>query len=151
MKITRRDCILSAASLAATMPAEVGALESRSRDVAGEDAKAMSGVFTALFTPFKTETAAMHSTNLYTIADADCRCSLRAKFLGDAIPATSFAMGANATNGLEEHYDMQDVVQDNDWTSGRVVNDERKWFHSDIKNVAYFYLHQVFNRIKSGH
>ena len=104
-----------------------------------------------LFTPFKTETATMHSTNLYTIADADYRRSLRAKFLGDAIPATSFAMGANSTNGLEEHYDMQDAVQDNAWPSGRVVNDERKWFHSDIKNVAYFYLHQVFNRIKSGH
>ena len=104
-----------------------------------------------LFTPFKTETAAMHSTNLYTIADADYRRSLRAKFLGDAIPATSFAMGANAANGLEEHYDMQAAVQDNAWPSGRVVNDERKWFHSDIKNVAYFYLHQIFNRIKRGH
>ena len=104
-----------------------------------------------LFTPFKAETATMHSTNLYAIVDADCRSQLRAKFLGDAIPATSFAMGANSTNGLEEHYDMQDAVQDNAWPSGRVVNDERKWFHSDIKNVAYFYLHQVFNRIKSGH
>jgi len=53
MKITRRDCILSAASLAATMPAEVVALEARGRDVAEEDATTMAGVFTALFTPFK--------------------------------------------------------------------------------------------------
>ena len=103
-----------------------------------------------LFTPFKTETAAMHSTNLFEIADAAYRDGLRAKFLGDAIPATSFAAGANAIDGLIDNYNMQSAVQDNVWPNGRIVNDERKWFHSDIIRVAYFYLHQVFARFKRG-
>ena len=41
-----------------------------------------------LFTPFRSESDAMHSTNLFTIADATYREQLRSKFLGDAIPAT---------------------------------------------------------------
>ena len=39
----------------------------------------------------------MHSTSLFTIASASYRNELRAKFLADAIPATSFATGANFT------------------------------------------------------
>ena len=104
-----------------------------------------------LFTPFKTETAAMHSTNLYTIADADCRCSLRAKFLGDAIPATSFAMGANMTSGLLDNYNMQSCMP-NDWPEElkTELDDGQKvkiWKHSDIKNVAYYYVYLLFNRL----
>ena len=103
-----------------------------------------------LFTPFMTETASMHSTNLFEIADVAYRNGLRAKFLGDAIPATSFAAGANAIGGLIDNYNMQNAVQDNAWPGGRIVNDERKCFHSDIIRVAYFYLHQVFARFKRG-
>ena len=103
-----------------------------------------------LFTPFMTETASMHSTNLFEIADVAYRDGLRAKFLGDAIPATSFAAGANAIGGLIDNYNMQNAVQDNAWPNGRIVNDERKCFHSDIIRVAYFYLHQVFARFKRG-
>ena len=103
-----------------------------------------------LFTPFRAEANDMHSTNLFTIADEAYRKNLRAKFLGDAIPATSFATGRNAIDGLIDNYNMQSAVQDNAWPDEQVVNDERKWFHSDIRRVAYFYLHQVFTRIKMG-
>ena len=104
-----------------------------------------------LFTPFKAETAAMHSTNLYSVADADYRCSLRAKFLGDAIPATSFAAGANMTSGLLDNYNMQSYTP-NDWPEelktelddGQTV---KIWKHSDMKNVAYYYVYLLFNRL----
>ena len=45
----------------------------------------------------------MHSTNLFTIADASYRDELRAKMLGDAIPAESFAAGANEIRGFLNH------------------------------------------------
>ncbi len=97
-----------------------------------------------LFTPFKTETAAMHSTNLYTIADADCRRSLRAKFLGDAIPATSLAAGANATGGMSHSYPL---IPDPfiGWPRGG-----NEWCHSDIKDVSYFYVHNFYDFILQG-
>ena len=49
----------------------------------------------------------MHSTNLFTIADASYRDELRAKMLGDAIPAESFAAGANETAGVKDNHNMQ--------------------------------------------
>ena len=103
-----------------------------------------------LFTPFREEADNMHSTNMFIIADANYGRNLRAKFLGDAIPARSFAVGANSIDGLIDNYNMQSAVQDNAWPNEQVVNGERKWFHSDIRKVAYFYLHQVFTRIKRG-
>ena len=45
----------------------------------------------------------MHSTSLFTIADASYRDELRAKMLGDAIPAESFAVGANEIRGFVNH------------------------------------------------
>ena len=104
-----------------------------------------------LFTPFMTETAAMHSTNLYSIANADYRRSLRAKFLGDAIPATSFAVGANMTSGLLDNYNMQSRTP-NDWPEELKAETDggpkvKIWKHSDIKNVAYYYVYLLFNRL----
>lgn len=53
MKVTRRDFILGATSLPVAMSAEQGIDEMRGRDAANGGAEEMSGVFTALFTPFK--------------------------------------------------------------------------------------------------
>ena len=99
-----------------------------------------------LFTPFRTEAESMHSTNLFVIADADYRSQLRAKFLADAIPATSFAAGANpiqndAVSGNINYETCKTTV----WP-----RPERKWWHSDMKNVAYFFTWQLFHRIKDN-
>jgi hypothetical protein len=102
-----------------------------------------------LFTPFRAEANNMHSTNLFTVADEAYRKNLRAKFLGDAIPARSFAAGRNATAGLDENLNMQSIVQSNPWPGGRIKNSVRQWYHSDIKNLAYFYVHQIFSEIKT--
>ena len=103
-----------------------------------------------LFTPFRCESESMHSTNLFTIADASYREELRAKFLADAIPATSFAAGANFTGGLKDNYNMQTETP-NGWPEDRCENEGDKiiqyWHHSDIKNVSYYYVYKLFEKI----
>ena len=99
-----------------------------------------------LFTPFRSESDAMHSTNLFTIADADYRAQLRAKFLGDAIPATSFAAGANEISGNA----VCGNINYADCRSGTWPIGEGKWRHSDIKNVAYFFNWKLFKLITNS-
>lgn len=106
-----------------------------------------------LFTPFRSESEAMHSTNLFTIADATYREQLRAKFLADAIPATSFAAGANYTRGLMDNHNVQDDIP-NGWPTQREEKTPdgviSKWLHSDLKDVSFFYVYQLFNKIIKG-
>ena len=96
-----------------------------------------------LFTPFRAETVAMHSTNLFVISDVNYRASLRAKFLGDAIPATSFATGANpvSTNAVSENINYENC-KSGDWPRRN-----KRWEHSDIKNVSLFFNWKFFQRI----
>ena len=101
-----------------------------------------------LFTPFRSESEAMHSTNLFTIADVTYRGQLRAKFLGDAIPATSFAAGANHTRGVKDNHNLQTSTQ-NGWPR-KSSEEEFVWEHSDIKNVAFYYTFELFKKIKNG-
>ena len=95
----------------------------------------------------------MHSTNLFTIADASYRDELRAKFLADAIPATSFAAGANYTRGLMDNHNVQDDIP-NGWPTQREEKTPdgviSKWLHSDLKDVSFFYVYQLFNKIIKG-
>ena len=103
-----------------------------------------------LFTPFRSESESMHSTNLFTLADASYRDELRAKFLADAISATSFAAGANHTGGLTDNYNLQSNTP-NGWPKQRERNSAngiiRQWLHSDLKDVAFFYVYCLFNKI----
>jgi hypothetical protein len=84
----------------------------------------------------------MHSTNLFIIADATYREQLRSKFLGDAIPATSFAAGANFTGGGLKNRNMHDFMAEG-WP--RRKNNKNIWLHSDIKNIAYYFLYPLFD------
>ena len=97
-----------------------------------------------LFTPFRAEADSMHSTNLFAIADETYRKNLRAKFLGDAIPARSFAAGRNEMLiwGDGGNLNFSDCKRSDAWP-----RDGGKWFHSDIKDVAYFYLPELYRRI----
>ena len=88
-----------------------------------------------LFTSFND--VRMASTNVLAFADAE----LRAKMLGDAIPAESFAAGRNPTDGVSENYNMQSELP-NGWP--RSGND---WQHSDIKNVSYYYVYKLFEKL----
>jgi hypothetical protein len=124
---------------------QYGFTEKAKNDLTREDA-----ITKPLFTPFRSENAVMHSTNLFTIADNTYREQLRAKFLADAIPATSFAAGANETGGVENNYNMQTDTP-NGWPSQREKNTSngiiRQWLHSDLKNVSFFYVFRLFNKI----
>ena len=96
-------------------------------------------IATPLFTSF--DDARMSSTNALDFADAD----LRAKMLGDAIPAESFAAGANALRWFGNYEYLQNA--DHGWTD---EDEEPKWRHSDIKNVDYRYVQDFFRHIKEA-
>ena len=122
---------------------QYGFTEKAKTDLSREDA-----ITHPLFTPFRSESEAMHSTNLFTIADASYREELRAKFLADAIPATSFAVGANFTGGGLKNHNMQTGTP-NGWP--RVDSDDNAiWQHSDIKNVAFYFTFELFKKINEG-
>jgi hypothetical protein len=124
---------------------QYGFTEKVKNDLTRDDA-----IVNPLFTPFRSENKAMHSTNQFTIADASYREQLRATFLADAIPATSFAAGANHTGGIRDNHNMQ-----SDTSNGWPVQREKKtpngvirqWFHSDLKDVSFFYVYQLFYKI----
>ena len=111
-----------------------------------------------LFTPFRNETERMSSTNLFSVADTAATPELRARFLADAIPAESHAAGANA---FDEGVLADNKRMDQDVNAGGFMSntyawpDNRKrmvdgverllWQHSDFKNLAYFFVYQIFN------
>ena len=87
----------------------------------------------------------MSTTNVLDFVDAN----LRAKILGDAIPAESFAAGANQTGGGVLNYNMQ-IDTPNGWPEGRSEEKDgnivQYWYHSDIKNVSYYYVYKLFEK-----
>ena len=116
---------------------QYGFTEKAKNDLTREDA-----IIHPLFTPFRNENEAMHSTNLFTIADTVYREQLCAKFLADATPATSFAVGANHTSGVKDNHNMHDFMAEG-WP--RRKNNKNIWLHSDIKNIAYVFLYPLFD------
>ena len=86
----------------------------------------------------------MASTNVLNITDY----GLGAKMLGDAIPAESFAAGRNETGGLAGNYNFQGQQID-----GWPRNDRESnplWYHSDVKDVSFFFTHPFFIRVVKG-
>jgi len=79
----------------------------------------------------------LYGTNGSTVAsDAE----VRGKILAEAIPATSRATGRNVVSlTFNENIDMMDLKSG--WPSGR---SNGNWHHSDLKYVAYPYVHQFF-------
>ena len=102
-------------------------------------------VASPLFTSFKD--GRMASTNALDFADAE----LRAKMLGDAIPAESFAAGRNPTDGVSDNYNMQNELP-NGWPEAIKIDlpngvRQSAWRHSDIKNVAFWYVCLLFQQL----
>ena len=70
------------------------------------------------------------------------------KLLAEAIPAQSFAVGANEIPqlnilaGQNRNFDMQGMQSG--WPEERPNTD---WEHSDLKNVAYQYVYQLFDEL----
>lgn len=77
------------------------------------------------------------------IADTKDPEKLRAYFLGHSVPATSFATGSNAIGGvIGEERDYKTCEKGTEW-----LRDESEWRHSDIKNVAYYYISKFYKDI----
>ena len=103
-----------------------------------------------LFTPFRAESDAMHATNQFVVADADCRYALRARFLGDAIPAEGLAAGANGLkprSGITGISLMVDCMANEDKWPRKDNQENKLWHHSDWKNLAYPFVYQLFDKI----
>jgi hypothetical protein len=87
---------------------------------------------------------------------------LRARFLADAIPATSRAAGANP---FDLRMPIINVRMDAAGNAGCMSNVDKwprnrkdengdvtvyKWYHSDFKSLAYFFVHRLFDKFVHG-
>jgi hypothetical protein len=78
----------------------------------------------------------------------------RTRLLAEAIPALTFATGANAfpkNSALFEEvvqFDMNKAFQKRGWPVDRLQNRRRRdrWFHSDVRDVPYLYNGDVFKK-----
>ena len=113
----------------------------------------VQAITNSLFTPFGIEEEGMHGTAVFTGAgsahgDLTHRDWLRARFLADAIPAESGAAGANAlgVSGITDvRLDADCMANADKWPR----NDDGvlSWEHSDFKNVAYFFVYKLFDKL----
>lgn len=91
---------------------------------------------------------------LTTNAVSDAQVSgVCARILADGIPATTFAAGANEIGGVSDNVSFHDLMSNESvWPRGRQEDAEgggkrNVWHHSDIKNLAYFYVYRLFELI----
>ena len=86
------------------------------------------------------KTEQMHKLQPMRIADKSEAEKLRAYFLAHSVPATSFAAGANK---------LEDTTSCayQDYESAEWPRWEGNWFHSDLKDVAYYFNSRFFKKI----
>lgn len=97
-----------------------------------------------LFSPFVSSAARMASTADfgYNLETPDWYYFQRAALLSHAIPADSFAAGANMIeSGVDNNVDYMTQTE-SDWP-----RDDQEWLHSDLKNVAYYHNYLLFKGI----
>ena len=101
------------------------------------------------FKEFIKETERMHSTETFIIGRPGDRGeydNLRAFLLADAIPATSYGAGGNPIFKDGTSIDMstkcKNVPDTAEWPRKR-----GEWWHSDLKDVAYFFVEPLYKMI----
>ena len=69
--------------------------------------------------------------------------------LAQGVPALSSAAGINAITppGWDRNYNANDHKPNGWGRSGAPYND--RWLHSDLRNMAYFYTHDLFDQLVS--
>jgi hypothetical protein len=70
---------------------------------------------------------------------------VRNKLLAEMLPALSLAVGANKTDALGANYDMNTLKTG--WPTERDESESPGWRHCDIREMAYPYVHKLFDRI----
>ena len=90
---------------------------------------------------------ALYGTNGGTVAQTP---QARAQLLADAIPALSNPAGSNPIDwGSDRNHDMHGMKEKDEWPQERLDDDDflDRWIHSDIKNIAFRYVRNVFKEI----
>jgi hypothetical protein len=80
--------------------------------------------------------------------------TIRTRLLAEAIPARTFAVGANAFPKSSVifpsvlQFNMNSAFQNNGWPSERTSNfrTRRRWFHSDVRDIPHVYNGTVFEK-----
>lgn len=62
--------------------------------------------------------------------------------LAKYVPAVSGAVGGRAVLGNGEDHDLNSSEYRNGWGSG-----SPDWHHSDMKDMAYFYVYKLFGQL----
>ncbi len=89
------------------------------------------------------DNALLHQTNLISIAQTELN-----KVLGDGIPATSFAAGRNPIGNNCVLRNVQLIPEEMTcWPMERMEDDQCKWLHSDIRDIAFFYVNHIFRMV----
>ena len=100
------------------------------------------------FSPFADKW--LHTTNAVAAAQV---ADILPRILADGIPATTFAAGANEIGGVSGNVSFHGLMSNEAvWPKGRQEDVEgggkrNVWQHSDIKNLAYFYVYRLFELI----
>jgi hypothetical protein len=72
----------------------------------------------------------------------------RFDLLSRAIPARTFAVGANSLGGFADQKDLQALqTLQTGWPSVRTDINDYRWKHSDCRNVAYIFTYKMFEAI----
>ena len=100
------------------------------------------------FLPFA-ERDWLHSTNAVTATQI---AEVRDRILADGIPALTFAAGANETGGATDDYNYNSFMANvESWPRFSRENGVKRllWHHSDIKNIAYYFVYPLFELLVS--
>ena len=93
-----------------------------------------------VFRPF--DEAWLHSTN--NVVSAEQIETVRARILGDGIPATSFAAGVEE---IEREGVFLGNINYSSCKDGQWPRAEGEWRHSDIKDVAFRFNYKFFRKL----
>ena len=97
----------------------------------------------------KFDNALLHQTNSISIPRTELN-----KVMGDGIPAKSFAAGRNRIgNGVLDSVDYTEFMDHNEqWPRCKSVEGQAilQWLHSDLKKIAHFFVHKLFDRLTSS-
>lgn len=100
-----------------------------------------------MFLPFAEDW--LHATNAVTAAQV---AAVRDRILADGIPAQTFAAGANAIDGVSGTYNYNSFMANlESWPRFNRENGVKRllWYHSDIKDIAYYFVYPLFEQLVS--
>jgi hypothetical protein len=89
---------------------------------------------------------------LFTSSGSAYAQTNRNRILSDAIPALTWAVGANSVSALDDFFGEKRNFDINTefrtgWPSTRTATEQLQWHHSDCREVAYQFVHTLYDEI----